>query len=464
MKIAIYGLGYVGAVSAACFAKLGQDIIGYDSNPKKVDKIRGGEPPVKEPELRELLEEVVLRTKKLGVTDSFNFAVKNSDISFVCVGTPISLDGLLETKYLERVCDFLAESLKNLNIPDKKHIIVIRSSVVPGTMEKLKKIFLDKGLIYGRDFVLANNPELMREGSAVKDFMNPPHIIIGAEEKETAETIGSIYKGINAPIFTASIKTVELIKLVDNAWHTIKLSFANEVASICKKEGIDTKELINLFCSDDILNISKYYLERPSIGFGGSCLPKDLVALERKANELGLNCVLLKSVLKSNIEQIRRALNIVKEEAQKLKTNKIGFYGVAFKPGTDDIRGSPIIYLINNLKLNGYDIKIFDPIIKREQIENIRASYRTTINDPLMNTLLQIENFKDILPIIESNLFSEEWVLDSDIIVMNTAIPLESLLKLRENQVLIDMQGVTPMEDIKKSMAKYVSIVNPELK
>lgn len=459
MKVSVLGLGYVGCVTAACFADLGHDVIGYDSNKKKLDMILAGKTPITEKGLEELLGKVVLQTRKLEATDSIDYVVQNSDMSFVCVGTPISLSGTLDTQYLENVCDNLAYSIKkNRKTGQKKNIVVIRSSVVPGTVDKLKNIFLDKGLIYEKDFVMATNPELLREGSAVSDFMNPPHIIIGADEKETAEEIESVYKGIPAQVMKSSIKTAELIKLVNNSWHAIKLDFANEVSSICRKTGIDSKELMDLFCSDKLLNISPYYLTRPSIGFGGSCLPKDLEALVKKSKDLGLNCVLLNSALDSNIEQINRALSIVKEEANKSKTEKIGFYGIAFKPGTDDIRGSPIVYLVDNLRSNGYDVKLYDRLIKKEQIENIKSSYRETINDPLMNNLLRIENFKNILPIVEDKMVSEEEVLDCDIVVANSKIPLEGLLKLKEKQVIVDVQGAIPSEDIKQSKAKYVKI------
>ncbi len=457
MKISIFGMGYIGCVTAACLADMEHDVIGYDSNPGKINLLREAKPPIKEEGLDELMYKVVIAAKKLQITDSMDFALKNSDLSFVCVGTPINLKGTLDTSYLENVCKDIADALLKIGAKQKKHIVVIRSSIVPGTIDYLKEIFIKKGLIPGKDFFIATNPELLREGTAVKDFMKPPHIIIGADEPEIADIVELVYSRIRAKVIKSSIKTSELVKLVNNSWHALKLDFANEVSSICKRANINTDELMEIFLSDTDLNISRYYF-RPSIGFGGSCLPKDLAALSKKAKDLGLNCSLLNSIMESNINQIKRALQIIKEEAEKINTEEVGVYGIAFKPGTDDIRGSPVIYLIDHLRANGFHIKIFDPIIKKEQIENIKLSYRKTINDPLMNDLLEIDNFKDILPIIEEKLCSLDETFSSDIVIINTKLSLEEIKKFNEKQVIIDLQGVTSKEDLTKLKAKYVTL------
>jgi len=440
MKISVFGLGYVGAVTAACLAKLGHKVIGVDIVKYKVDFLNNGEPPVEEKDLRELVEEVVLKGR-LSATTNSKEAILNSELSFVCVGTPPKKDGDIDIEPLKRTMNDIGKVLKE----KEYHVVVIRSTIFPGTFEKLKKILEDvSGKKEGKDFALAVNPEFLREGSAINDFFYPPYIIVGANKKEICRKIFEVYKKIKCKKFIVNGKIAQAIKYVNNSWHALKVSFANEISSICKKLDIDSKKLMGLFCEDKQLNISSYYL-KPGFAYGGSCLPKDTEVLRVNAKKLKLNAPIINSIQESNFEHIKRAINII----ENLKKKSIGILGVTFKEGTGDIRGNPILPIINHFLNKNYKIKIYDKLIDESDIELLDMSYREEIFD-----LINKKNLKEQIGSIASLFSSLDDVLNQEIIIIsNRDESLKNILKnLKEHQVIVDLQNLFKKEDFK---AKY---------
>jgi len=443
MKIAVFGLGYVGCVTAACFTQLGHDVIGIDIIKEKIEKLRRGEAPIDERGLNKLLS-IAIKKNKIHFTSDIEKAVMNSEIGFICVATPSDENGNIDLSFIKKICLDIAYILKKNN--KNGYIIVIRSSIIPGTIEKLEKIIKKKyALDSNGDYYLVENPEFLREGSAIRDFMNPPSIVIGCENKEIAKKIAALYIKINAPVFLTDIKTAEMIKYVNNSFHALKVVFANEISSICKELKIDSKKLMEIFCSDNILNISDYYL-KPGFAYGGSCLPKDLSALNCKARELKIKTPVLSSISKSNKEHILRIFHLIEKTANRKKTKKIGIFGLSFKSGTDDIRGSPVIYLISNLLKKNFNIKVYDPLIKKEQIYNILSSYRKKIYDPISET----KNLKHLLPKICDLMAPSKEIIEQDIIILVNKIPeIERLIQeINKDKVIIDLKGVIPSENL----------------
>lgn len=450
MKIAIFGMGYIGCVTAACFSKLGNQIIGVEIRKDKIEMLKEGRAPVEEKGLNDLIS-LAIHQKKLFFTSNAEKAIMNSDIGFVCVGTPSNFDGSIDLSAINRICSDICKILYEKN--KKGYIIVIRSSVIPGTIEKLSELIKKKyNFIANKDFYFVENPEFLREGTAIKDFFNPPNIVIGADKSEIAKKISLLYKKIKAPIFITSIKVAEMIKYANNSFHALKVAFTNEIATICKKMDIDSKVLLKIFSNDHILNVSEYYL-KPGFSYGGSCLPKDLAALNHKAREFKLDVPILKSISKSNKEHIKKAFELIVKETKKKSTKDVAIFGIAFKSGTDDIRGSPAVYLISKLIKKKFNIKLFDPIIKREQVYNIIKSYRKNIYDPVSET----KNLKQVLPKI-CNLFSTLGELKNQkvIVVINSGPELEEILKdLKEDQVLIDLKGIINSKNIKAQYIRF---------
>jgi GDP-mannose 6-dehydrogenase len=351
MRISIFGLGYVGAVTAACFAKIGHTVIGVDVVDYKINLINSGQAPLEEKGLNDLISEQVKRGKLFATKDT-QYAIKNSDISFICVGTPPQKDGSMDISFLERVCEEIGKALKD----KKNHTVVIRSTMFPGSLDILRKI-LEKysGKKADIDFGLATNPEFLREGSAIKDFSNPPYIIVGSDNKELGKKVFDVYHGIKSKKYLVKADLAQMMKYATNSWHAVKVTFANEIGAICKKTNIDAKKLMSIFCEDDQLNISSYYL-KPGFAYGGSCLPKDTSALKNNAKKLGLKTPLINSVSESNFEHINRAVELIESKGKK----KIGILGLTFKADTDDIRGNPLLYVLNKLFSKGYEINRCD--------------------------------------------------------------------------------------------------------
>ncbi len=353
MRISIFGLGYVGTVSAGCLAADGHEVIGVDPVPTKVDLINRGESPIIEAEIGEIIAESV-KSGRLRATGDSTDAINNTELSFVCVGTPSQPNGNLDLRYIRRICEQLGQVLKT---KASRHVVVIRSTILPGTMHKIVIPTLEEfsGKKVGTDFGVCNNPEFLREGSAVKDFRNPPKTVIGELDKASGDTLATLYEKLDSPLIRTDLETAEMVKYVDNSWHALKIGFANEIGSLCKSLSLDAHKVMKIFCQDRKLNISTAYLT-PGFAFGGSCLPKDLRALSYQAKMHDLQLPILTSILPSNEMQISRGLQLIVEKGKA----RVGILGFSFKAGTDDLRESPLIEVIERLIGKGYDLRIYD--------------------------------------------------------------------------------------------------------
>ena len=368
MKISVFGIGYVGCVSAACFAHEGHDVIGVDVNPSKVEMINQGNSPIVEPGIAELMQEAV-NVQRLRATTSVNDAVSQSEVSLVCVGTPSNPNGSLDLSYITRVSKEIGAALKT---KQGRHVVVMRSTMLPGTIEGVVVPALESasGKKAGTDFGVCINPEFLREGSSLKDFYAPPFTLIGADDETTAATVRALYAKVDAPLYETAVKTAEMIKYVCNSFHAVKVSFANEVGNICKALAIDSHTVMNIFCQDTKLNLSPYYL-KPGFAFGGSCLPKDLRAINYKAKELDIEVPLLGSILPSNRLQIDRAVGMVAKTGKK----RVGVLGFSFKAGTDDLRESPMVVLIETLIGKGYKLSLYDRDVSLARLFGANKEY-----------------------------------------------------------------------------------------
>jgi GDP-mannose 6-dehydrogenase len=357
LKISIFGLGYVGTVSAGCLARDGHEIIGIDPIGTKIDLINAGRAPIIEADIGEIVAGAV-KAQRLRALSDQNQAIFETDLSFVCVGTPSQANGNLDLTYILRVCEQIGEAIKNKS---DRHTVVIRSTVLPGTMRELIIPVLERhsGKKAGVDFGVCNNPEFLREGSAVKDFYSPPKTIIGELDQVSGDMLAGLYEKIDAPLIRTDVETAEMAKYVDNSWHALKIGFANEIGNLCKSLSIDAQKVMTIFCQDKKLNISSAYLE-PGFAFGGSCLPKDLRALAYKAKSHDLQLPIMNSILPSNELQIARGLQLIMERGSK----RVGVLGFSFKAGTDDLRESPMIEVIERLLGKGYDLRIYDKNVK----------------------------------------------------------------------------------------------------
>ena len=368
MKLSIFGLGYVGCVSAACFAKEGHTVIGVDVNANKVEMINAGDSPIVEAGIGPLLKEVVKANRLTATTDS-TAAVHNSDVSLVCVGTPSNPNGSLDLRYVTRVCEEIGAALKDKH---GHHTVVIRSTMLPGTIESvvIPTLIQHSEKQVGIDFGVCINPEFLREGSSLKDFYAPPFTLIGADDEETTATVRGLYSGIDAPVIATSVKTAEMVKYVCNCFHALKVSFANEVGNICKALDVDSHEVMDIFCQDTKLNLSSYYL-KPGFAFGGSCLPKDLRAINYKAKQVDVEVPVLSSILPSNRQQIERAVEMVLATGKK----QVGIFGFSFKAGTDDLRESPMVTLIETLIGKGLQLNIYDRDVSLARLFGANKEY-----------------------------------------------------------------------------------------
>lgn len=368
MKISIFGIGYVGCVSAACFAKSGHHVVGVDVNATKVEIINSGRSPIVEAGIDELMSEMVAAGRLRAVTCSCE-AIRDSEISLVCVGTPSNANGSLNLQHVQRVCEEIGAALKS---KQARHTVVIRSTMLPGTIENLVVPTLEghSGKKVGEDFGVCINPEFLREGSSLKDFYAPPFTLIGADSKETAELVSSLYSEIEAPLMVTELKTAEMVKYACNCFHALKVSFANEIGNICKAAGIDSHEVMEVFSQDTKLNLSPYYLT-PGFAFGGSCLPKDLRAINYKAKQLDVEVPVLGSILASNRLQIERAVDMVLQTGKK----RIGVLGFSFKAGTDDLRESPMVTLIETLIGKGLHLSIYDRDVSLAKLFGANKDY-----------------------------------------------------------------------------------------
>lgn len=353
MKINIFGLGYVGSVAAACLANEEHEVLAIDVDATKVMMINSGRSPIVEKGLDESVQRAVSSGRLIAVSNAHE-ENRQGDISIVCVGTPSNDNGSLTLQSIKKVSKEIGRELKK---SENYHIVNIRSTILPGTTEDVIIPILEKHSekTVGKDFGVCMNPEFLREGSSIYDFYNPPFTLIGQYDEKSGDIVEKIYSNINAPVIKTNIKTAELVKYVCNSFHALKITFANEVGNICKRLGIDSHEVMNIFCEDKKLNISSYYL-KPGFAFGGSCLPKDLRALLHKGKACDLDLPLLNSILQSNEKQIGVAFDLIRRTGKR----KIGILGFSFKPGTDDLRESPVVELIERLIGKGYELSLYD--------------------------------------------------------------------------------------------------------
>lgn len=422
MRICVFGLGYVGCVSAACLAHDGHTVIGLDVNPQKVDLVGSGRSPIIEPGLDELMEEAV-QAGRLQVSFDSHAAVRSSDVSVICVGTPSNGNGSLNLQYIGHVCEEIGAALADA---PSYHVVVVRSTVLPGTAREWLIPVLEQrsGRRAGVDFGVCMNPEFLRESSAIEDYYHPSQIVIGELDERSGDVARQLYAAVEAPVIRTGIETAEMVKYVNNAFHALKVVFANEVGNLCKALGTDGQQVMDIFLQDRRLNISPAYL-RPGFAFGGSCLPKDIRALLYKAKERDLDCLLLNAVLPSNQRQIQRAIELVEARGQR----KVGVLGLSFKAGTDDVRESPIVPLIETLVGRGYQVSVYDEKVQLSRLVGANKSF------------LERE-----LPHIATLMCSsvEEVVAQAEVVVIanNSAVFRQALPLIREDQVLIDLVGI----------------------
>lgn len=419
MKLSIFGLGYVGSVSAACFARDGHEVIGVDVNPTKVEIINSGRSPIVEPHLEELISEAVAAKRLRATTDAAE-AIANSDVSLVCVGTPGNVNGSLDLTYIKSSCKEIGVALASM---DRHHVVVVRSTLLPGSIERhvIPTLEVYSGKRAGKDFGVAINPEFLREGTSVYDFDNPPFTLIGADDENVSSIVGHLYSRLNAPLFTLRIKEAEMVKYACNCFHALKVAFANEIGNICKPLEVDSHRVMNVFCQDTKLNLSPYYL-KPGFAFGGSCLPKDLRAITYKARELDVEIPLLSSILLSNERQIERAINMVLRTGRK----NIGVLGLSFKPGTDDLRESPLVSVIERLLGKGLKVTIYDRHVHLARLFGANKEYIEReiphISELMRPELETVVNASDVIVIGNK---SDEFLQIRD--------------SLRNDQIIIDL-------------------------
>lgn len=419
MNISIFGLGYVGAVSAGCLAQDGHRVIGVDPNQTKVNLINEGTSPIVEKDIGGIIS-VSVREGRLTATTSVAEAVQNSDISLVCVGTPSQLNGSLDLTYVRRVCEEIGAAIA---VKAGFHVVVARSTMLPGTMRDVVIPTLESssGKRAGVDFGVCNNPEFLREGTAVYDYYQPPKTVIGETDGRSGDILATLYANMDAPLIRTDVATAEMVKYTDNVWHALKVGFANEIGNICKSLGIDGHKVMDIFCHDHKLNLSSYYL-KPGFAFGGSCLPKDVRALTYKAKTLDIETPILNSILPGNQLQIQRGIKMITEHGKR----RIGILGFSFKAGTDDLRESPVVDVIETLIGKGYELKLYD---KNVTLASITGSNRDYILNHIPHiSRLMVSEVSEILAHAEV------------IVVGNGAAEFRDILgKIRADQVVIDL-------------------------
>lgn len=419
MRILVWGLGYVGTVSAACLAKAGHEVVGVEPNPTKVESLNSGAGFIKEPGLDALLAEMVGK-KRLRATQSGSEWVAWGDVSLICVGTPSAADGSL---LLDHIRNAAADIGRGLRSAKGYHVVVLRSTVFPGTMRQQVVPTLEEhsGRRAGSDFGVVVNPEFMREASAINDFYAPPYTVIGQLDSRSGDAAAALYEGVTAPLRRLSLEEAEIIKLCNNAFHAIKIGFANEIGRLCDQVGIDSHAVMGMVCADKKLNVSTAYL-KPGFAFGGSCLPKDLRSLVFHGRRAGVALPILESILPSNRLQIEAA----RIKLHEFRAGKIGILGLSFKPGTDDLRESPVIALIRDLWQDGADLTVFDPDVELDKMLGSNREY-------LERQLPQIQQ------ILRTSI--EDAMSEREIIVVNQKRPefVDALGRLNSSTAVLDL-------------------------
>lgn len=423
MRVSVFGLGYVGAVSSACLAKVGHQVIGVDTQAAKVRHVNAGESPIIEEGIAELVGEVV-RAGRLRATGDAEEAIRESELSIICVGTPSAPSGKLDLSYLASVSREVGAAVAKKDSP---HTIVVRSTVLPGTTEELviPTIEAATGRRPGDGYDVLYNPEFLREGTAIADFFAPPFTIVGTLGGGQAEKLRDLYREVEAPLHVVPVKVAEMVKYSANAFHALKIAFANEIGRIAKRLGSDSIPVMDYLCQDTKLNISRAYL-RPGFAFGGSCLPKDLRALTYRAKELDVPLPMLDAILRSNEAHIQAAVDLVRETGLR----RVGLLGLSFKPGTDDLRESPLVALAETLIGKGYDLAVYDPLVNLDRLIGANKTY----------ILREIPHISRLMaPSIQALLERSEVV-----VVGNASREFQALesSRFREDQVVVDLVGV----------------------
>jgi len=425
MKISVIGSGYVGSVTAACFAEVGHEVVCVDIDKKKMDQINEGIPPIYEEGLGELLQKHA--GKNLTATTDYESAIRKTDISFICVGTPSAEDGAIDLSIVRAATASIGAVLAE---KEGYHVVVVKSTVVPETTEKFVLPVLEEtsGKVAGKDFGVAMNPEFLREGKAVYDFMHPDKIVVGAIDQKSGDLVSELYRNFKCEVTRTNPSTAEMIKYANNSLLATKISFANEIGNICKKLKIDTYEVMEAVGKDS--RISPRFLNSGA-GFGGSCFPKDVKALIGKAKEIGYSPVLLESVIGVNERQPVLMIEILQRKIGNLEGKKIAVLGLAFKNETDDIRESRAISVIAELLRLGAKVSAYDPMAT----ENMKRIFPT------------IEYFgkaKDALEGADACLVMTEWEefkqLDSEFEVMKEKIIIDGRRVIKTKN--IDYEGL----------------------
>jgi GDP-mannose 6-dehydrogenase len=423
MKVSVFGLGYVGTVSAGCLANDGHEVIGVDPVQTKVNLINNGQTPIIEADIGEVIASTV-QAGRLRATDDPAQAIQETELSFVCVGTPSQANGNLDLRYIRRICEQIGQALKD---KAARHVVVVRSTILPGTMHNIVIPILEEssGKKAGADFGVCHNPEFLREGSAVKDFNSPPKTVIGELDQASGDMLAALYQKIDAPLIRTDLETAEMIKYVDNSWHALKIGFANEIGNLCKSFTIDAHKVMEIFCRDEKLNISPAYLQ-PGFAFGGSCLPKDLRALTYQAKMHDLELPIITSILPSNEMQIARGLQLIMEKGHQ----RIGVLGFSFKAGTDDLRESPVIEVMERLIGKGYDLRIYD---KNVNIAKLVGANRDFILNHIPHiSRLMVEGIDAVLDHAQT------------VVIGNNDPDFRNVPeRLRDDQVLVDFVRIT---------------------
>ncbi len=429
MKISIFGLGYVGAVSAACLADDGNTVIGVDTNQSKVDLINAGKAPIVENGLSDSLASAT-KSNLLSATTDARAAVHATDLSFVCVGTPSQPNGSIDLTYVRRVCEEIGAAIR---VKPEFHVVVIRSTMLPGSMDSVVLPSLEQasGKVAGKDFGLCINPEFLREGTAIYDYRNPPKTVIGEINTRSGDSLAEIYQQLDARLVRTDLSTAEMVKYADNIWHALKVGFANEIGNVCKVTGIDGHKVMDIFCADEKLNLSSAYL-KPGFAFGGSCLPKDIRAMNYKAKMLDIELPIINNVLTSNQKQIERGLEIIVAAGNK----KISVFGFSFKAGTDDLRESPLVEVIERLIGKGYDLRLYDRNVNLAKLTGANKEYIRNVIPHISQ--LMVDNIDDALSHGDT------------IVIGNQADEFKALLTMTsESHTVIDLVRIAHEPNIK---------------
>jgi GDP-mannose 6-dehydrogenase len=428
VKLCVLGLGYVGTVSAGCLAREGHQVTGVDSEPVKVDMINAGKSPIIEKDIGTIISEQVA-AGRLSATMDVAAAVQHSDLSLICVGTPSRGNGDIDLKYVRRVCKQIGAALRHHH---GAPVVVIRRTMLPGTMREvvIPALQAASGRRAGVEFGVCINPEFLREGTAVNDYHNPPKTVIGELNRASGDLVASLYARLSAPLIRTDIETAEMVKYTDNAWHALKVGFANEIGNLCKGLEVDSHRVMDIFCQDTKLNLSRYYL-RPGFAFGGSCLPKDLRALLHKAKTLDVALPILTAILPSNEQQVGRGVQAVIDKGSR----KVGILGFSFKAGTDDLRESPVVELAERLIGKGYDLRMYDGNVRLASLHGANRDY--ILNHIPHISRLMVPSIDDVLE-------------HAGTLVVGNADPefRDVPRRLAEGQTLIDFVRITDSRSV----------------